>query len=226
MANAEQRTDGDVPAGVVDLLGVLAYGELSAFGRLAEDARLAPTLHLTGELSRMAARELEHHDLLVGRLRELGQDPEVVMNRFVPGFEAFHQRTRPATWLEGLVKAYVGDGIALDFYGEAARFVDDRTREVIERARADDGKTDLIVDTVRGAVAVDPRVGGRLALWARRLVGEALSQGQRVAAEHDSLVELLVGGGRDGVDLGGLGAMFTRLTDAHTERLSRLGLSS
>lgn len=226
MANAEQRTDGDVPAGVVDLLGVLAYGELSAFGRLAEDARLAPTLHLTGELSRMAARELEHHDLLVERLRELGQDPEVVMNRFVPGFEAFHQRTRPATWLEGLVKAYVGDGIALDFYGEAARFVDDRTREVIERARADDGKTDLIVDTVRGAVAVDPRVGGRLALWARRLVGEALSQGQRVAAEHDSLVELLVGGGRDGVDLGGLGAMFTRLTDAHTERLRRLGLSS
>ena len=69
MANAEQRTDGDVPAGVVDLLGVLAYGELSAFGRLAEDARLAPTLHLTGELSRMAARELEHHDLLVERLR-------------------------------------------------------------------------------------------------------------------------------------------------------------
>ena len=109
----------------------------------------------------MAARELEHHDLLVERLRELGQDPEVVMNRFVPGFEAFHQRTRPATWLEGLVKAYVGDGIALDFYGEAARFVDDRTREVIERARADDGKTDLIVDTVRGAVAVDPRVRGR-----------------------------------------------------------------
>ena len=29
---------------VVDLLGALAYGELAAFERLAEDAKLAPTL--------------------------------------------------------------------------------------------------------------------------------------------------------------------------------------
>ena len=29
---------------VIDLLGVLAYAELTAFDRLAEDARLAPTL--------------------------------------------------------------------------------------------------------------------------------------------------------------------------------------
>ena len=35
---------------------------------------------------------------------------------------------------------------------------------------------------------------GRLALWGRRLVGEALSQAQRVAAERDALAALLVGG--------------------------------
>jgi len=29
---------------VVDLLGAVAYGELSAFERLAEDAQMAPTL--------------------------------------------------------------------------------------------------------------------------------------------------------------------------------------
>ena len=31
-------------AAVVDLLGAIAYGELSAFERLVEDAKLAPTL--------------------------------------------------------------------------------------------------------------------------------------------------------------------------------------
>ena len=31
-------------AAVVDLLGAIAYGEISAFERLAEDAKLAPTL--------------------------------------------------------------------------------------------------------------------------------------------------------------------------------------
>ena len=47
---------------------------------------------------------------------------------------------------------------------------------------------DEVVDRVRAAINADPRVGGRLALWGRRLVGEALSQAQRVAAERDALV--------------------------------------
>ena len=44
----------------VDLLGVLAYGELSAFDRLAEDARQAPTLAGRAALSTMAAAEIGH----------------------------------------------------------------------------------------------------------------------------------------------------------------------
>ena len=43
---------------VVDLLGVLAYAELTAFDRLAEDARLAPTLGGRAALARMAAAEI------------------------------------------------------------------------------------------------------------------------------------------------------------------------
>ena len=36
---------------------------------------------------------------------------------------------------------------------------------------------------LKAAIEADPRVAGRLALWGRRLMGEALSQAQRVAAE-------------------------------------------
>ena len=43
-------------------------------------------------------------------------------------FDAFHERTKPKGWLEGLVKAYVGDGIAKDFYREMSVYVDDDTR--------------------------------------------------------------------------------------------------
>src|SRR5699024_12444446 len=46
---SEQPSDG-----VVDLLGVLAYGELSAFERLAEDARGAPPLSGRAAVARMA----------------------------------------------------------------------------------------------------------------------------------------------------------------------------
>jgi 1,2-phenylacetyl-CoA epoxidase catalytic subunit len=40
---------------VIDLLGVLSYAELTAFDRLAEDARLAPTLDGRAALAQMAA---------------------------------------------------------------------------------------------------------------------------------------------------------------------------
>lgn len=40
-------------AAVVDLLGVLACGELLAFERLAHDAALAPTIEDKAELARM-----------------------------------------------------------------------------------------------------------------------------------------------------------------------------
>ena len=42
---------------VVDLLGVIAYGEISAFERLAEDAKLAPTLQDKVALAAMASAE-------------------------------------------------------------------------------------------------------------------------------------------------------------------------
>ncbi|HEY4624618.1 MAG TPA: ferritin-like fold-containing protein, partial [Blastococcus sp.] len=60
---------------VVDLLGALAYAELTAFDRLAEDARMAPTLAGRAALARMAAAEIGHHGRLTERLSELGADP-------------------------------------------------------------------------------------------------------------------------------------------------------
>src|SRR3954449_5699800 len=95
---------------VVDLLGALAYAELTAFDRLAEDARLTPSLEGRAALARMAAAEIGHHGRLSDRLRELGADPSAAMAPFVPALDAFHESTRPSNWLEGLVKAYVGDG--------------------------------------------------------------------------------------------------------------------
>ena len=84
-----------------------------------------------------------------------------------------------------------------------------------------------MIDRVRAAIADDPRLGGRLALWGRRLMGEALTQAQRVAAERDALSALLAGGeDRPGLDLAALGQMFTRLTEQHTARMGELGLDA
>jgi len=76
---------------------------------------------------------------------------------------------------------------------------------------------------VREAVQSDPAVAGRLALWARRLLGEALSQAQRVAAEREPMARLLAGGSQ--AQLGDIGRMFAALADAHAERMAALGLA-
>jgi hypothetical protein len=214
-------------AAVVDLLGAIAYGEMSAFERLAEDASMAPGIEDKAALARMASTEFGHFERLRERLEELGADPFAAMEPFRTPFDAFHARTAPSDWLEGLIKAYVGDGLAADFYREVAAFVDAETRGLIIESLEDAGQSEFVVERVRRAIAQDHRVGGRLALWGRRLMGEALSQAQRVAAERDALSALLSGGvDRPGMDLAAIGRLFTRLTENHSQRMEALGLSA
>jgi hypothetical protein len=223
---AQASADARYRAAVVDLLGALAYGELAAFERLAEDAKLAPTLADKAALARMAAAEFHHFEQLTERLEAIEEDPTAAMEPFASALDEFHRLTAPSDWLEGLVKAYVGDAIAADFYREVAARLDSDTRALVLRVLDDTGHASFAVEKVRAAIEADPRAGGRLALWARRLMGEALAQAQRVVADRDALSTMLVGGVSDGFDLAEIGRMFSRITEAHTRRMSALGLSA
>lgn len=219
--------DPEYRAGVVDLLGAIGLGELTAFERLAADAGLAPTLADKAELARMAAGEFHHYERIGTRLDELGVSAGEAMTPFREPFAAFHEHTRPSNWLEGLIKAYVGDGIAADFYREIGAVLDDETNALVQEVLAETGNSEFVVDRVRAAVAADPDVAGRLALWARRLVGEALSQAQQVAVDRPALAALIVGGAdRPGLDLAEISRIFSRLTDNHAARMARLDLAS
>ncbi len=211
-------------AGVIELLAVLAIGELTGFERLADDAAFAPNLTDKAALATLATAEFRHFELLRDRLAELGVDPEVAMAPFVPALAAYHGYTAPNDWLEGLVKAYIGDGIATDFYREIAAYVDDATRDLVLQVCSDVGYAAFAVDRIRAAIELDARVGGRLALWGRRLVGEAIAQAQSVAAEHVGLSALLLGGS-GGADLTELGRIIDRLTESHVNRMESLGLA-
>src|ERR671926_1070041 len=165
---------------------------------------------------------MAHFPRLRDRLAKLGADPAGAMMPFVRALDAFHESTRPSTWLEGLVKAYVGDGLAADFYREIAAFLPDPDRTLVLEVLADTGYADFAVREVRAAIKADPKLAGRLALWARRLVGEALTQSQAVIAEHDELADLIIAGTGD---LAGVGELLNRPTTAHSQRMRALGLN-
>ena len=81
---------------------------------------------------------------------------------------------------------------------------------------------------MRREIRANRHLAGPLALWGRRLMGEALTQGQVVATERDALVELILGTShsRPGADLSEMSAIMQRLTDAHSQRMARLGLAA
>lgn len=225
-------TDGTAPeeiyrAAVVELLGVLAYGELTAFERMAADAALAPDIEDQAAMAGLAAVQYDHFVVLRDRILQMGADPASAMTPFRDAINDFHEQTLPHDWLEGLIKAFVGDGITADFYREIADYLDAETRALVIAVCDDRAAADFIVETVREAIAEDPRVAGRLALWGRRLVGEMIAQAQAVAAEHDVLSMLVIGGvHRPDIDLAELGRMMARLEANHARRMAALSLAS
>lgn len=202
----------------VDLLGLLAYGELSAFDRLAEDAREAPTLGGRAALSAMAAAEIGHFRLLEEHLQGFGVSVEDAMGPFVGPVDAYHATTAPRSWLESLVKAYVGDGLAADFYREIAGWLPGATGTLVQQVLADTGHSAFAEREVRAACAANRQVHDRLALWGRRLLGEAVTQAQHVVAERDELAEFIV-------SFSDIAQLLKRVQSNHGKRMASLGLT-
>lgn len=206
--------------GVNEFLALLAYGEVAAFYRLTDEARMAPDLRGRISMARMAAAEMGHYELLHEALERRGVDLVPAMAKYGAVLDDYHQLTMPSTWLEALVKTYVGDALAADLYLEIAHGLPDEIADVVRAALAETGHSQFVVAEVRTAVTASEQQRSRLALWSRRLLGEAITQAQYVLAEHDELVDLVAAG----TELSQLGAFFDRVQRTHDERMGELGL--
>ncbi len=136
------------------------------------------------------------------------------MSKYVPALENYHRLTMPSTWLKALVKTYVGDALASDLYLELADGLPDQVADTVRAALSETGHSQFVVAEVRAAVTTSGKQRSRLALWSRRLFGEAITQAQYLLADHDELVDLVVSGTGG---LGQLSAFFDRLRRLTTD---------
>lgn len=210
-------------AAVLDLLGLLAHGELASFARLADDAAHAPDLTGRLVLSRMAAGELSHIDVLAQHVARLGGELEAEMLSYADVLGDFDARTVPRDWWERLMKTYVGYGLVLDFQRELGGRLDPVTRALVEEVLADNGYADYVVSVFGPVLAAEPQLGARLALWGRRIVGEALGIAQNALTKHPSLAQLLASGADDEAEAT---RVLNRLAGGHARRMDRLGLTA
>lgn len=207
--------------GVDELFALLAYGEVAAFYRLTDEAKMAPDLRGRINMARMAAAEMAHYEVLRDALEARGVDVLPAMSRYAPNLENYHRLTLPSTWMEALVKTYIGDALAADFYRQIADVLPAEVAGVVHQVMAETKHSQFVVGDVRAAVTASERQRSRLALWARRLLGEAITQAQYVLAERDELVELVMAKG----GLTQIGEFFDRLQQTHADRMRELGLA-
>jgi hypothetical protein len=215
------RLPADHP-GVNELFALLAYGEVAAFYRLTDEARMAPDLRGRISMASMAAAEMAHYEVLCEALEKRGVDVLPAISKYASALEGYHRLTTPSTWLEALVKTYIGDALAADFYLEIADSLPDEVADVVRSTMSETAHSQFVVAEVRAAIAKSNKQRSRLALWSRRLLGEAITQAQYVLAEHDELVDLVVS--RTG-GLAQVSEFFDRLQRTHDERTRELGLS-
>lgn len=208
-----------LPAAGAELLGLLGCGQVFGFHTLADAAARSP-FEQGVELALMSTDHLEGYRRTRQRIADAGLDADAVIAAHEPALQAFHERTSPADEFEALLKCYVGMGIAADFVREMAATLDDGTSAFVADVLSRPDTEPVAVPRLRQVLAADPVEAGRLALWGRRLMGEAMSQAMRVATDRPDLVQLMVG--QD--DLEGFNALVSRMTSQHSHRMRSIGL--
>jgi tRNA-(MS[2]IO[6]A)-hydroxylase (MiaE)-like len=205
-----------VPDPVAQILAALSLGERLARARAERNVLLAPDARTRRHQEHVAERERENASLLEARVAEVGSTD--LEEAFRPFLHAFFEHTEPGDWLEAQTWHYVGDALVRDFADILVPALDRVSAEVTRRALAErDEQESFALDEITRLVGEDPASAERVAAYARKIIGEALTQTRRALNETGALRTLL---GSDEAEK----QVLLSLLQRHRERLDRLGI--
>lgn len=221
----------------IDLLVLLAYSEQTAFLRLADDAKTSPDAHQKLAHTRLAGQAFLRFDRVCDYIGELGGDPDLLLVQINGAFDDYEARTPAEKWHERILKGYVGREVANDFCRLAMRSLSPEITDFFDQILAETTASDAEVAIIEQACQEDPILASRLALWARRLMGELLNQIQELVMANPALERLVIAGAdQAGTDITvgtaeeskrlKISWIFSQLTVEHARRMDRLGLAA
>lgn len=221
----------------IELLGLLAFAELSAQMRLAVDAALSPTPAHRLTHAGLSANAHGRMVALTNLIAEYGVDGQSVVVRYNDAFADYESRTRSETWYERVLKGYVGHSVALDFCKLVAEALPDNLQERITAIIGKTNESENAAAILSAKSESDPTFASRLALWGRRLVGEALGQIQGLVISNPALERLVIAAAHNlGTEVSSptvqeqqkleTAWVFSKLTADHARRMDRIGLAA
>lgn len=206
---------GDVNLDSVPVLAQAAYLQLGLFTALSQAAAAAPDLDSKGALAVATGHLLAKHRALVSALERRGIDASDAMQPYAEPADRFFETTEGTNWYEALTSSYLVGGLLDDFFARlVAGFEPDGTE--LERLLRGPRGVEEITGILQQAIATDPRLGSRLALWGRRIVGDTLLIARSALPET---VRTDAGEAR-------VEPILTELMAEHTRRMDRLGLTA
>jgi tRNA-(MS[2]IO[6]A)-hydroxylase (MiaE)-like len=194
-----------------DFLGQLAYLELSSFEIMTSEIKFAPTTASKAQLSEASAKSFDKYRSLSRRLAAQGFDPTDAMDPFTERIDLFHSRTNGLDWHETVLKLYLSLGLLEEFYRKLAGGLSGDLHADVEKALNDKTIEKFAKKVLTDAMAKDPILGSRLALWGRRIMGDVLLE-MRAAVPNASLEQLE--------------PLIAELNGPHSLRMDAIGLAA
>lgn len=197
-------------------LGQAAYLQLTIFENLSRAVATAPTMQAKEAISAVAALSLAKHHALTAEMARHGLEPSVVMEPSRTTIDRFQTATQGSDWFESVTSCYVTAGFLDDFFLRLAEGLPGDTAARVTAIMRTPSGEEQIAAQLLGAIAANPRLSSRLALWGRRLVGDTLlvARSALVASENHLSDEARIE------------PVFTELIAAHTRRMDVLGLTA
>ena len=214
-------------------LGQLAYLELSQFEILTNELKFSPNTSNKAELSEAAAKSFQKYRSISKLLSANGIDATDAMDPFTERIETFHSRTSGMDWYETVVKVYLVGGLLEDFYKRLAVGLSDELRIEVEKALKDSTFEKFAKAVLIEAMADNPQLSSRLALWGRRLMGDVLlelraafdnrklagtSKAKKLSLDDERRVNLAA--------YSKLEPLISELIGAHSLRMDAIGLAA
>ncbi|WP_213813845.1 ferritin-like fold-containing protein [Glaciihabitans sp. dw_435] len=197
-------------------LGRAAYLQLTLFENLSRAVATAPTTEAKATISQAASLSLAKHHGLTAEIVRLGMTPAEVMEPNRVAIDRFQRMTQGSDWYETVASCYVTAGFLDDFFLRLSAGLPAETAKHVAAVYESPSGEKLLGAELLSAIAANPRLSSRLAMWGRRLVGDTMLVARSALVSSDN---------RDS-DEARIEPVFTELIASHTRRMDALGLTA